>query len=486
MTKPMRTLKKRLLLIFVVFSLISASVSGVAQAAVATAPQTLTATPGNASAVLAWAAPASNGGNNITDYTIEWSNDGGTTWHTVIRTASTALTATVTGLTNGKTTQFRVSAVNSSGTGPASSTVTTIPFVIHTANDSALFSACPTGVIPAAGFTDITSTDVDCIKYYSITQGTTATTYSPYDNVSRWQMALFLTRLVSRSGATLPSGTAQGFVDISGYSSEIKTAVNQLKQLGITVGKTATTYAPADNVTREEMALFISRLLKKITPGPGANLEYVSGTTGPKEIKSKITFTNFTDIATPSMMMESRNAIANLWNLGVTDVQTATLYEPSIPMTRKMMATFMARALDHSNARPAGLVLQASSYRVPNASSAKISATIRSNDLTPSAGSYVDTFYYNWSNLTNAVRFDTAGICSGFIGATIVGSVKCTIDTGDPKTDIYGNIAQFDLSVPNNNKVDVWAWTTLPPTSYDNDIHGAGVKKITIESYGGA
>ena len=167
MTKPMRTLKKRLLLIFVVFSLISASVSGVAQAAVATAPQTLTATPGNASAVLAWAAPASNGGNNITDYTIEWSNDGGTTWHTVIRTASTALTATVTGLTNGKTTQFRVSAVNSSGTGPASSTVTTIPFVIHTANDSALFSACPTGVIPSAGFTDITSTDVDCIKYYS-------------------------------------------------------------------------------------------------------------------------------------------------------------------------------------------------------------------------------------------------------------------------------------------------------------------------------
>ena len=43
--------------------------------------------------------------------------------------------------------------------------------------NSATYSACPTGSAPAAGFSDTTSTDVDCIAMHGITQGVTATTY---------------------------------------------------------------------------------------------------------------------------------------------------------------------------------------------------------------------------------------------------------------------------------------------------------------------
>ena len=323
----MRTAVRRRIAVFVTVASILALTPGTAVAAVATAPTGLAGTAGNAQVALTWTVPSSDGGNAISDYTIEYSSTAGVVYSWFNDGTSTALSATVTGLTNGTAYTFRVSAVNSSGTGPVSATAAVTPFVVHAANDPASFSACPAGVIPVAGFSDVSSTDVDCIKYYGITKGTTDTTYSPADSVSRWQMALFLTRLATKGGATLGDGTDQGFVDISGKSAEIMTAINQPKQLGVTVGKTATTYAPDDNVTREEMALFIARLLKKTTVGPSGNTEFVSGTSGTKEIKSNDTDHNFTDM--PVGLMESRNAIMNLWNLGVTDVQTATTYEPA-------------------------------------------------------------------------------------------------------------------------------------------------------------
>ena len=135
--------------------------------------------------------------------------------------------------------------------------------------DGAGFLACPSGSAAAAGFTDTTSTDVDCIAMHGITTGVTATTYEPTANVPRWQMALYLTRMATSAGVTLGSGADQGFTDISGYAAAIQTAINQIKQLGVTVGKTATTYAPDDNVTREEMALFLDRALATMVGGPG-------------------------------------------------------------------------------------------------------------------------------------------------------------------------------------------------------------------------
>jgi uncharacterized membrane protein affecting hemolysin expression len=95
-----------------------------------TAPSTPTnvvATVGNAQASLRWTAPSSNGGAAITNYVIQFSSNNGNSWTAVSRTASTATTATVTGLVNGVAYIFRVAAVNSAGTGGFTITVPDYP-----------------------------------------------------------------------------------------------------------------------------------------------------------------------------------------------------------------------------------------------------------------------------------------------------------------------------------------------------------------------
>ena len=91
-------------------------------------PTGLTVTGGNAQASLSWTAPTGVIAQApVTDYREQYSTDGGTTWTTFTAAASTATSATVTGLTNGTAYRFRVAAVNGVGTGAytsASSSVT--------------------------------------------------------------------------------------------------------------------------------------------------------------------------------------------------------------------------------------------------------------------------------------------------------------------------------------------------------------------------
>jgi len=424
---------------------------------------------------LTWTASS----NTPTDYIIEYSTDGFVNqYSTYFDGVSTAVTATVTGLTNGLTYTFRVSGKNGDGNSAASATAATIPVSGHTPNDLALFDACPAAIIGSAGFTDTTSSDVACVKYYGITKGTTATTYSPMDPVTRLQMALFLTRMVVPAGATLPSGEDQGFTDIVGEPAEFQTAINQIKQLGITVGKTATTYAPHDYVTREEMALFMDRLLKVSKTGPGGNEELKTGYVALKEIKSLDTDHNFTDLSSASMM-SMNNAIINLWNLGVTEVRTATKYEPAGNMNRLNMAQMMARALDHTNARPAGLNIQSTAYQSAGSAAVTISVTHRTADFLPVADTLVDTFRYLATTDVSSQAFSSDGSCSGTV-VTEVSVTKCYIDGTEQKTDANGNLADFSTTIVSGQVWTYYAWTAAAGTSYDNDIHAAGVSQITI------
>jgi uncharacterized repeat protein (TIGR02543 family) len=92
-------------------------------AAVPGAPTGLAATSNaDAQSVVSWTAPSDNGGAAITSYKVEYSSDG-TNFNTAT-TAATGTSYTVTGLTNGTTYTFRVSAINSAGTGSASATTT--------------------------------------------------------------------------------------------------------------------------------------------------------------------------------------------------------------------------------------------------------------------------------------------------------------------------------------------------------------------------
>ena len=79
-------------------------------------------TPGNAQASLQWCC-SSPQGSAITGYSIKASADAGATWGVALaNTGSTALSGTVTGLTNGRSYVFQVAAINANGTGTWSAT----------------------------------------------------------------------------------------------------------------------------------------------------------------------------------------------------------------------------------------------------------------------------------------------------------------------------------------------------------------------------
>ena len=82
-------------------------------------PLNLIATSGDTEVSLSWATPSSNGGALITDYFVEFSDDEGDTWESFAHGDSSTV-ETVTGLINAQPYVFRVSAINSAGTGPAS------------------------------------------------------------------------------------------------------------------------------------------------------------------------------------------------------------------------------------------------------------------------------------------------------------------------------------------------------------------------------
>ena len=176
-------------------------------------------------------------------------------------------------------------------------------------------------------FTDVATTsptynDIGRIYGLSITTGTSPTTYSPGANVTRAQMASFLARLYKATTETDAPIADTPFTDVATTSSAYND-IGRIYGLGITTGTTPTTYSPATNVTRAQMASFLAGLYKATT-----------------ETDAPITETPFTDVATTS---SAYNDIGRIYGLGITTGTTPTSYSPGANVTRAQMASFLAR-----------------------------------------------------------------------------------------------------------------------------------------------
>ena len=286
---------------------------------------------------------------------------------------------------------------------------------------AATFDACDDA--PSSDFEDVPSShssagSIDCIAYYGITKGTSETTYSPRMSVSREHMALFLTRLAGLVGIEVASDPSDaGFTDIGELSAESQTAINQLADLGITMGTSATTYSPDDAVKRGHMALFIARLMDKMDPFADPNaadgakaFAYI-----PKELKDTEDTplkSPFTDLG--SATKEAYDAITALWEMGVASGISATAYSPGTEITRASMADFMAGVLDHSNARPAGVTMQVSKTTDFGEVTAVRAISVRDDNFAPVGDVSVKVF--------------TASESGGFDDDT----GKCLASSGDP------------------------------------------------------
>jgi hypothetical protein len=173
------------------------------------APTSVTATAGNAQVSLAWTAPTVLSVTPITDYTVQYSSNSGSTWTTFTRSASNATSATVTGLINGTAYVFQLSATNGVGTGSysaASGSVT--PSGGATATLTSGGGANSWRWSPAFGFgSDIT---IGRFDDGSNVQSGWRTTFTPASKPSSINSATFTLPYTWSTGATAFTAVLRG------------------------------------------------------------------------------------------------------------------------------------------------------------------------------------------------------------------------------------------------------------------------------------
>ena len=146
-------------------------------------------------------------------------------------------------------------------------------------------AALPAGiVVPKAadqGFTDLGSfashiqAGINQMAALGIMPGTTSTTFSPSDPVTRELMALLLARFLD-AAPTGPGGIDIGgirpddtnFRDLDQVSFNANRAIRRLYDMGVTEGTTAITFSPDGWVTRGQMVVFITRMLAHTNARP--------------------------------------------------------------------------------------------------------------------------------------------------------------------------------------------------------------------------
>jgi hypothetical protein len=314
---------------------------------------------------------------------------------------------------------------------------------------------------------------------FGITSGTTATTYSPADPVSRWQMALFLSRMYTPTGIAAGTGTFTAFTDIGDLSSEIQTAINAIAASGVTVGTSAGVYSPNDNVTRAEMAIFLNRMTDILTDNDADN----NGTPTALGGTAADGGYNYTDIA--SQTHEAVLSIIENYDMGIAeDACTAgtcdSTYRPNDDITRLEMAEMMHRLLNHTNARPAGVSIQTPTTAAAGATMVT-QISVRNADFTPAANTIVDVMRHTDTvalATDNTAYHALTGLCDA---AIVVGtSTECVIDAGDAVTNLLGNAAGPSATHAASQTIEWTAWTGDAGATYVNDTTVANKEVSTL------
>jgi len=121
-------------------------------------------------------------------------------------------------------------------------------------------ASCSGGASP---FTDVDSEsyaagDIGCLHGLGVVKGTSSTTYSPNEYVTREQVAALLARTYRLVIDPSCSGGVAPFVDVdpSSYAAD---DIGCLHGLGVVKGTSSTTYSPSEHATREQVAALLGR-----------------------------------------------------------------------------------------------------------------------------------------------------------------------------------------------------------------------------------
>lgn len=187
-----------------------------------------------------------------------------------------------------------------------------VPVIQKGTSNTQIFNDVPL----SNGFVD----HIRLIRNQGVTTGCGANIYCPNDNVTRWQMAVFLVRGMLGSD-DFPFSNTPFFTDVPTSHPQFKW-IQKLRELGITTGCSDTQYCPNDNVTRGQMAVFLirSRYGNSFTSNGSAY---------------------FTDVPANNGFFQY---VQKMKQTGVTTGCSATTFCPNDNITRGQMAVFLTRA----------------------------------------------------------------------------------------------------------------------------------------------
>lgn len=207
------------------------------------------------------------------------------------------------------------------------SLIVAVPVTAGAAEPRPIDAACPPQRVPDYGFNDIDGNafeeEINCIAWWEIASGRSATTYGPSVVINRAQMATFLANLVTATDGELPSNPPDAFRDDNGSTHEQR--INALAAADVVQGTGAETYNPSAAVTRAQMATFLVR-----------TYQYRTG----EELPASRDYFRDDD---GSFHEASINKVAEA---GITAGDASGNYRPNVGVRRDQMAAFVARTLD--------------------------------------------------------------------------------------------------------------------------------------------
>jgi hypothetical protein len=357
-------------------------------------------------------------------------------------------------------------------------------------------TACLGLALEDAGFTDVSMgsahyDNINCIAYYDITFGTSADTFSPSANVTRSQMALFLSRMAARTGVDLDDLSDADFTDLDGQNSDRVDAINSLVNEGIMTGTGDDTFSPNAHVTRAEMALWLVSFVDALTDDVDLDPD-----TGQYTLKNAPGTHDSFDDSLVSQPVHVDRAISVAFELGIAFGYSDLEFKGHRLVSRAEMASFITRTLGHTNLRPEGLTAQSSGTGILS-----IQVSMRAADFVPIDNEPIDVF----GALFSEAAFNDDGECVRRYVARVSGATSvCEIDAGDfltgtdgnsnftatsesvrPEQDTIscgtGNVGTYTVgsAVGDLANVEFWAWNGAYGDTVDEDTDLVKVVHVT-------
>ena len=305
-------------------------------------------------------------------------------------------------------------------------------------------TACLGPALEGAGFSDVSMGNahykaINCIAHYGITAGRGDGSFGAADSVTRSQMALFLSGMAALAGVMLDDAMDAGFTDLGDTAANRVNAINRLVNGGIMTGSGAGTFSPEAAVTRAEMALWLANFMVAVTGNDSpVNVEQnrdgtykisrAAPVTGDLTAREDIAFDHFPD-ARSTQPRHVDSAISAAFELGITAGYGDNEFKGHRAVTREEMATFITRALAHTNVRPRGLTAQHDGM-------GGIQVSLRTAEFAPIANEPIDLFRSYFPDYA----FRANGTCeTRYVTGVLPSHFACEIDPGDTVTDELGN-----------------------------------------------